>query len=110
MCGTRPFASPTPRLADGSRNRSGIELGMNVGDVHQRDVAERIEPQQFVLRQTLLRKGLAPPARDDRRGRRRHLEKIAPRKHFKLPRSRIVERACRKARSLGGANGRWCGA
>ncbi len=82
------------RLAEQQRH----ELGMDVRDMNQRDVAERIEPQQLVLRQALLCQRPCPPARNNRRRRRRHLEKIAPRKHLKLPRSRIADRACREAR------------
>ena len=39
-----------------------LELGVDVGDVDQRDVAEVIEFEQFVLAQALLRGQPAPPA------------------------------------------------
>ena len=49
-----------PRLADAEIDRRLAEidrhqLAVHVGDVQQRDVAERVEFEQFVLRQALLR-------------------------------------------------------
>ena len=91
------------RLAEQERH----ELGMNVGDVHERDVADRVEPQQFVLRQALLRQRARPPAGQDRRGRGGHLKKIAPRKHYRLPDQRTPTAHADQRRShlAGGANG-----
>ena len=61
------------------------ELGVDVGDVNERDVADRIEAQQLVLRQALLREGARPVDRAEGRCRCRHLQDIAPRQHVTLP-------------------------
>ena len=42
-CGGLPRASPTPRFTLGSRKRIGMQLRVAVGDVQQRDVAERLQ-------------------------------------------------------------------
>jgi hypothetical protein len=52
--------------------------------MNQRDIAERLETKQFLLRQPLLRERPRPNARQQRRGRRGYLEKIAPRNHALL--------------------------
>ena len=72
------MASPTPRLIDGSRNSTGSKLAVDVGDMHQRDVAERLEAQQVGLGQALLREGARPAGGQKRRGRGGQLDKVAP--------------------------------
>ena len=69
------------RLAEQERH----ELGVDVGDVDERDVADRVEAQQLVLGQALLRERPGPAAGQNGRGCGRHLEKIAPRDHVALP-------------------------
>ena len=51
---------------------------MNVGDVDQRDVADRIEAQKLGLRQPLLREGARPARGHKRRGRGGKLDEITP--------------------------------
>ncbi len=53
------------------------KLRVQVGDVHQRHVAERLEAQQFGLRQPLLGQRLGPAGRQDRGGRGRQLDEVA---------------------------------
>ena len=60
------------------------ELGMDVGDVHQRDISEWLEPQQVGLRQPLLGERGRPASRDDCSRRRRKLNEIAPGNHARL--------------------------
>ena len=79
-----------PHLADTEIDRwlaehERDELGVDVGDMDQCHVAERLEAQQFLLRQALLRQRPRPAARQNRRGCGRHLQKIAPREHSALP-------------------------
>ena len=75
-----------PRLADSEIDRGLAkqhwqELAVNVGDVHEGDIADRVEAKQLVLGQALLRKGPRPAAGRKRGGGGCNLEKIAPRKH-----------------------------
>ena len=65
------------RLAEQHRH----ELGVDVGDMDERDVAERLEAQQLGLRQPLLREGARPAARHERRRRRGDLNEFAPGDH-----------------------------
>ena len=55
------------RLAEIDRH----ELAVNVGDMQQRDIAERIELEEFVLRQLLLREGAREAAAAGHQGRGR---------------------------------------
>ena len=78
-----------PRLADAEIDRGLAEqhrrkLAVNVGDVHERDVADGVEAQQFVLGETLLRKGSRYEFGHQGGGRGGNLEKIAPREHAAL--------------------------
>ena len=83
-CGTSPFASPIAEIDRRLAEQQRHQLGVNVGDMNEGDVADRIETQQLVLRQALLRQGARPAAGHDRRRRGGHLEKIAPREHATL--------------------------
>ena len=59
-----------------------LELGVQVGEVNEGDVADRCaEPQQFILRQALLRECARPDAGDNGRRCRRDLEKFPPGDH-----------------------------
>ena len=55
----------------------------------ERDVADRVEAQQVVLRQALLGQCARPTARQDGRGCGDGLEKIAPREHVHARRSAL---------------------
>jgi hypothetical protein len=50
--------------------------------MQQRDVAERLEGQEFGLCDPLLRQRAGPAARDDRRRRGRDLQQLAARQHW----------------------------
>ena len=67
------------RLAEIDR----LELGMNIGDVDQRHIAERFESEQVRLAEPLLRESARPPATraGDRRGRGGQLQKVTPCHH-----------------------------
>ena len=62
-----------------------LELGVNVGDVDQRDIAKGVELQKLILRQRLLGCQTGPvakPGRAHKSGRgHRHLKEIATRDH-----------------------------
>ena len=66
-----------------------FQLGVNVRDVDQRHVAERIEFQQLILRQQLLGGQLAPLPKtgrtDDGAGSHTGLQKIPTRDHKNTP-------------------------
>ncbi len=57
------------------------ELRMNVGDVDERDIANRLESQQRILGETLLRQRPRPAAGRNGHGCGSHLQKIAPGEH-----------------------------
>jgi hypothetical protein len=74
------------RLADAEIDRGLAEidrqqLRMNVGDMQQRDVAERVELQELVLCQPLLRQRARRQAGHHGRGRRPDLQKLAAGNH-----------------------------
>ena len=54
---------------------------MNVGDVDERDIANRLESQQRILGETLLRQRPRPAAGRNGHGCGSHLQKIAPGEH-----------------------------
>lgn len=73
----------TLRLADteiGGRltEQHRKELGVDIGDVDKRDVAEWLEMQEFGLGQVLLRQGACPASREESRDRGNQLAKFAP--------------------------------
>ena len=74
-----------PRLTDGSRNMQRDELSVDVRDVNEGHVANGVEAEQLLLGQALLCKRTRPAAGENGCCRGRHLQKIAPREHPKLP-------------------------
>src|SRR5215470_9938981 len=74
------------------------QLSMKVGDVNERDVAERFEIHNVRLAQLLLSKGPRPATRHDRRRRGDDLEKLAPRRHREAT-NRSRDRAAAKSGS-----------
>ncbi len=74
------------RLADAEIDRRLAEidrhqLPVHVGDVQQRDVAERLEGEKLVLRQPLLRQCARHVARQNGGRRGRDLQEFAARDH-----------------------------
>ena len=57
------------------------QLGVQIGDVNERDIAERSEAQQLVLRETLLREHPRYATRKNGQGGGSHLQQIAPGEH-----------------------------
>ena len=68
------------RLAEMHRK----QLRMQVGEMQQRDVADRVETQQLVLREALLRESARPAGRHERGGRGGDLEEFAAREHGRV--------------------------
>ena len=54
------------------------QLGVDIGDVDKRNVAERLETQELGLGQVLLRQSAGPTDRKESRGRGHQLGKFAP--------------------------------
>src|SRR5215211_537646 len=78
-----------PRLADAEVDRRLAEedrpqLGVDIGQMDEGDVAERLEGEDVALREPLLREGPAPPVRQDGRRGGGDLEEVAAGGHFRL--------------------------
>ncbi len=74
------------------------QLSVQVGDMNQGDVADRIEAQQVLLGQTLLGESSGPAVRQKGRGRGDNLKEIAPRDHsYPAPCLRAVPAAAAHA-------------
>ena len=68
------------RLAEQQRH----ELGVEIGNVNEGNVADRLEVQQLLLGEALLSEGTRRDLRQERCRRRGHLQKIPPREHAEL--------------------------
>ena len=86
-----------PRLADAEIDRRLAEedrpqLGVDIGQMDEGDVAERLEGEEVALREPLLREGPAPPVRQDGRRGGGDLEEVAAGGHFRLSDKRRLSR------------------
>src|SRR3954447_9163615 len=78
-----------PRLADAEIDRRLAEedrpqLGVDVGQMDEGDVAERLAREEGPRGEPLLREGPAPPVRQDGRRGGGDLEEVAAGGHFRL--------------------------
>jgi hypothetical protein len=97
----KPARGPDAEIDRGLTEVQRQELGVDVGDVEERDIADRLEAQQVGLRKPLLGEGAGPAARQHRSRGRSELNKVTPGNHVRCPYAVIpAEREARVPESI----------